>query len=190
VTHWRGSTAQTAVALRAHVASAGSSTTTPRRSSRVLDTWELLGYPVELIVRHFERRLFELAVSVIMVGEGTLLFLSPDSLSAGAFRFLTDWLQPQSCVLLLLLFGFARVLALALNGNWMPYGGWIRAIGAGVGAVMWTQMGLALSLFSKRTGVPLPPGFPMFMVLALFEIVSIYRALHGIRRWREYGTSD
>lgn len=163
---------------------------TPRRSNRVLDTWELLGYPVELIVRHFERRLFELAVSTIMIGEGTLLFLSPKSLTAGAFRFLTDWLQPESCVLLFLMAGFMRLIALGLNGHWMPYGGWIRVVGATLGAVMWTQMGLALWLYSKRLGVPLPPGFPIFLVLAQFEIVSIYRALHGIKRWRTYGTTD
>lgn len=187
---WRASTGPTVVALRAPDVSSKSSKTTPRRSSRVLDTWELLGYPVELIVRHFERRLFELAASIIMVAEGTLLFLSPSSLDAGAFRFLTDWLRPESCVLLFLLAGSARLLALALNGHWMPHGGWIRAFGAGVGAVMWTQLGLALWLFSKRMGVPLSLGVPMLMVLALFEIVSIYRSLHGIRRWRAYGTAD
>lgn len=166
-----------------------SSMSTPRRISRkVLQSWELIGVPVEMIVRHFERRLFELCTSMAMFGEGLLLTLSPQSIRSSAFQHLPD--RPDIFMLLFLTVGILRIVALGLNGHWMPYGAYTRAFGAGVGAFMWAQLAAALWVFGTKDGNVLPPGLPVFVALAQFEVISIYRALIGVKRWQANGKAD
>lgn len=168
-----------------------SSLTTPRPIKAALAWWDKLGYPVELIVQHFEHRIFELAMALGMFGEGMLLLLSPDSLQSSVFTYMLESMSYSTVVLLFVSMGLARITALGLNGHWMPYGGYVRAIGAAVGTVMWAQMDVALWLYGTRKGVPLSPGIPIYFVLTQFEIVSVYRALAGVRRWADkHGSTD
>jgi hypothetical protein len=50
----------------------------------------------------------------------------------------------------------------------------MRAAGALVGALIWSQMCLSLALL----GLP-SPGIPNYAVLTASELISIYRALAG-----------
>jgi hypothetical protein len=167
---------------------AKSSTVTRTRISRAINAWGSLGIPIELVFRHFEKRRLDLAMSVAMLGESTLLMFSPASVSAGAFGFMPH--RPDIFIMFFLIFGALRIVALGLNGHWMPYGSYARAIGAGVGAFLWAVMAAALWVYGRVEGHELPPGFPVFATLSLFEVVSIYSALIGARRWQEHGRSD
>lgn len=142
---------------------------------------DAIGWPIDLIFRHFEKRLFELAMTVCMMGDGILLMLSPASVEASAFRYLTQALPLGLCIAIFLGLGGVRLVALALNGHWMPWGAYARAIGAVAGAVMWGQMSAALWTFGMWNERPFSPGIPIYTTLALFEIISMYVALIGAR---------
>lgn len=142
----------------------------------------IVGYPTDLIVRHFERRMFELAMTVTMIGEALLLTFSPTSIEASSFRFMLQAMNAPMCVILFASLGLARIVALGLNGHWHPYGAYIRAGGAVVGAFMWGQMCAALLEHGAAVGAPISPGVPIYTTIALFEIISMYRALIGAKK--------
>lgn len=148
---------------------------------------DFLGWPIDLLMRHFEKRLFELAMTVAMMGEGLLLMLSPRSIEASSFRYLIDVVPIWLCIILFAWLGGARIIALALNGHWMPHGAYVRAVGAVAGAFMWAQMGASLLVNNMAKGDPVSPGIPIYATLTLFEVVSVYFALVGARR---YGSSQ
>jgi hypothetical protein len=114
-----------------------------------------LDWPTDLIIRHFERRLFELAMAVIMIGVGLLLL--------SAF---------------FLVAGIARIIALALNGNWMPWGAYVRAAGAAMGAFVWSQWGAA-EFQLHLAGLPISRDVIVYGGLAFFEVISFALALRG-----------
>ena len=146
---------------------------------KVLDKVEAaLDWPADMIVRHFERRQFELAMAIIMSGVGMLLFLSPASLEASSMKYLLQVMRVETCATVFFLAGIARIVALALNGHWMPNGAYVRAGGAAVGAIMWSQWGAAL-LQLHFTGHPISPGVIVYSGLAFFEVISFSRALRG-----------
>lgn len=142
---------------------------------------DFLGWPIDLVIRHFEKRLFELAMTVAMIGEGLLLLLSPRSIEASSMKYLLDAVPLWLCIILFMWLGGARIVALALNGHWMPYGAYVRAIGAATGAVMWAQMGASLLTNNMAKDDPVSPGIPIYVALALFELVSMYYALVGAK---------
>lgn len=138
------------------------------------------GWPLKTMIAHFEKRFFEFATALIMLSVGLLLVLSPASLEASAMRYLLDRITVGHCAEVLTLSGMARVVALGLNGNWMPYGGWIRAGGAAVGSLMWGQWAAALFELHLKTGLPISPGVPVYAILSLCEVVSYFWALNGV----------
>jgi hypothetical protein len=144
-----------------------------------------LDWPADVIIRHFERRLFELAMAVIMIGVGLFLLLSPASLGASELRFFLDIMSASTCSTLFFVAGIARIVALALNGNWMPGGAYTRATGAAVGAVLWSQWGAAIYQL-HLIGAPLSPDFIIYSGLAFFEVISFSRALRGAVRDRSH----
>ena len=147
--------------------------------TRVLDKIEAaLDWPADMIIRHFERRQFELAMAVIMIGVGLLLFFSPRSLEASSMKYLLEVMSVSTCSTVFFMAGIARIVALALNGNWMPGGAYVRACGAAVGAVMWSQWGAALYQL-HLTGAPISPGVIVYSGLAFFEVISFSRSLRG-----------
>jgi len=137
-----------------------------------------LDWPTDVIIRHFERRLFELAMAVIMIGVGLLLFISPRSIEASSMRYLLDVMSVATYSTLLFLFGLLRIIALALNGHWMPGGAYCRAGGAAIGAIMWSQWGAALFQLHLH-GTPVSPGVIVYGGLTFFEVISFARALRG-----------
>jgi len=139
-----------------------------------------MDWPINAIVRHFEKRLYEMSMAVIMIGVGALLFLSPRSLEASSMKYLLDVMSVWTCSTIFAVFGLARLIALGLNGHWMPRGAYVRALGAAVGAVVWGQWAAALFELHLRTGIPISPGVPVYAVLAFFEAISYFRALNGV----------
>lgn len=137
---------------------------------------------MDRIYRHFEQRLFETAMAIAFFGEGVLLIFSPGSVEAGAFRFMLQVMSVQTITVVYLIIGVSRIIALGLNGHWMPYGAYTRAVGAAIGALMLAQMDAALVTYSTH-GNSLPFGTPLFGVLALFETISMYRALLGAKAY-------
>lgn len=134
------------------------------------------------LCRHFESRLFEVAMACAMLGLGAHLLMFPTALGASAFRFMTEAFSEGLVTSAFIMFGALRMGALWANGKWPIAGPWLRAGGCAVGALLWAQMDLALIALIPKVGTPPSPGIPVYFVLTLFEIVSIYRALarHGI----------
>lgn len=137
---------------------------------------------MDRIYRHFEQRLFETAMALAFFGEGILLIFSPGSIKAGSFQFMLQVMSVQTITWLYLIIGISRIVALGLNGHWMPWGAYTRAGGAAIGALMLAQMDAALVTYTTH-GNTLPFGTPLFGVLALFEAVSMYRALLGAKAY-------
>lgn len=135
---------------------------------------------MDRIYRHFEQRLLETAMALAFFGAGVLLIFSPGSVESGEFRFMLQVMSVQTITIVYLMIGISRIIALGLNGHWMPYGAYTRAAGAAIGALMLAQMDAALVTYSTH-GNTLPFGTPLFGVLALFETISMYRALLGAK---------
>lgn len=160
---------------------------TPLRN-RISSSIEVFGWPIEMLAQHFEKRFSELVGAVASLGMGLLLLLSPFSLEHSAYWYIVNYgVGSAACVIAFLLIGIARIIALALNGHWMPGGGYTRAVFAGVGAAMWAQLSGALWFDGMRPEHFLSPSFPILVTLTLAEVVSFYRALVGVRRWKANG---
>ncbi|MBR1150067.1 hypothetical protein [Bradyrhizobium sp. JYMT SZCCT0428] len=134
------------------------------------------------LVDHFENRLFELATTAMMLGLAVLIALWPDAIAASAFRYLLlvlspAWLGGGFCIA-----GTLRLAALVANGSWPFYGPILRAIGALSGAMIWCQMCIALVLLIPNVGSTPSPGIPVYLVLTIFELFSMYRALVLVNR--------
>lgn len=126
------------------------------------------------LLRHFENRLSELSAALMMFGIAVLTAAFPVASDAPAFDLIgfaivDAWLSTAFFVV-----GMVRIIALIANGGWPVYGPFMRAGGAFVGALIWSQMCLSLVMLS-----PPSPGIPVYAVLTATEIISIYRALAG-----------
>lgn len=139
------------------------------------------------ICLHFANRLFEVAMSAAMLALGIHLLIWPTALSASAFRFMTETVSGGLVAAVFLVFGCLRIGALWANGKWPVWGPWLRAGGCAAGALMWAQMDLALLALIPKVGTPPSPGIPVYFVLTIFELISIYRALARHGRFAEAG---
>jgi hypothetical protein len=137
--------------------------------------------PIDIIVSHFENRLTELAMAVIFLGSSILLMFSPASIAVGGLDYLSGTFSLWTVIAIFFVLGVSRIVALGLNGHWLPYGAYVRAAGAAVGAIMWLQVSAALITFSSN-GNPLPLETVTYGVLAIFEGISMYRALLGAKK--------
>lgn len=137
--------------------------------------------PIDLVVSHFENRLFELAMAVIFFGSSLMLLFSPGSAQAGGLVYLFATFNIWTLIAIFFIVGISRIVALGLNGHWLPYGAYVRAAGCAVGAIMWLQVVAALVLFGSRENA-LPFETVTYGVLAVFEAISMYRALLGAKR--------
>src|SRR5882672_2602286 len=137
--------------------------------------------PIELVVHHFENRMFELAMALIFFGSSVMLAFSPSSVQAGGLVYLSATFNVWTLTIIFFIVGVSRIVALGLNGHWMPQGAYVRAVGCAVGAIMWLQVDAALITFGARDGT-LPFSTVTYGVLAVFEAISMYRALLGAKR--------
>jgi uncharacterized membrane protein len=120
------------------------------------------------LLRHFENRISEVAAALIILGMAILIATNPAAADTHSFDLIgvaivDDWLAPA-----LLLVGLVRIAALIANGRWRVVGPKMRAGGALVGALIWSQMCLSLALL----GLP-SPRIPIYAVLTASELISI-----------------
>jgi hypothetical protein len=137
----------------------------------------VMEWPVRAIVTHFENRLFELAMTVAMFGIAAWVVTWPGAIAAGSFKFLLQVFSPAAIIGGYAALAIARFAALIANGHWPLYGPLVRALGALFASFVWAQMAAALFLWSDMTGRPPGIGIPVYGTLALFELVSMYRAM-------------
>lgn len=126
------------------------------------------------LVRHFNNRISEASAAWMMIGIAVLIATNPAAADAHSFDLIgiaivDDWLAPA-----FLTVGMVRMAALIANGSWPVYGPWMRACGALLGALIWSQMCLSLVILALPS-----PGIPIYAVLTATELFSIYRALAG-----------
>lgn len=133
-------------------------------------------WPIKAIVRHFENRLFELAMTISMLGISIWIMVWPDSIDAGSLQLLHK-IPASTLVSIYFFLGCWRIAALIANGNWPFYGPLIRAFCAFLAAVVWAQMSAALFLWAEVTHRSPSIETPVYGTLALFELISMYRAM-------------
>ena len=126
---------------------------------------------------HFESRLFELASTSMMLGLALLIGLWPEAIGASAFRYMLQALSPTWLGGGFFVAGAVGLAALVANGYWPFCGPILRAARALAGALIWFQMCIALLMLIPNAGTPPSPGIPVYLVLTIFELFSMYRAL-------------
>lgn len=145
--------------------------------SHVMRLEDAMEWPIKAIVAHFENRLFELAMTVAMLCISLWVVIWPGSIEAGSFRYLLRVMPGWAVISIYAVLGVARIAALIANGHWQFYGPLVRAIGALLAAFVWAQMSAALFISSEVTGRAPSIGIPVYGTLALFELISMYRAM-------------
>lgn len=127
-----------------------------------------------------EGRLLEFATSLILLGLAFHLQIWPQSVGASSFHELTQHIDPNLLGMFFALFGALRLSALIANGTWPVAGPWLRAIGAFAGAMCFGNMAAALYQGDLLAFLPPSPGLPVYSILAIFELISMYRALVSV----------
>lgn len=127
------------------------------------------------IVHHFNNRISEAAAAWIMVGLGIQIIAAPVPSDYRALDGLVWFVSGDFIAAFFITVGCIRIAALTANGRWPKTGPWLRSVGAGAGAVIWSQMFLSLIAVSPDDLTSL--GAPVYFVLTMVEFISIYRAL-------------
>lgn len=91
-------------------------------------------------------------------------YASSDALLAGLFSFA----------------GAAGLGALYINGRW-PKNAYIRVVRGLFGCVAWALIAFAFYDAAQMNKTPVGTGPLVYALLALYELVSIYRAAHDVR---------
>lgn len=135
---------------------------------------------------YFEGRFFEFATSLILIGMAIHLQTWPQSVAASSFHELVHHINPNLLGFFFGIFGGLRLSALIANGMWPSVGPWLRATGAFFGALVFANMAAALYQGDAAVFASPSPAIPVYIVLALFELLSVYKALarvtHGISK--------
>lgn len=137
---------------------------------------------MERLMGQLEIRICEIVRALIMTGIGIQILIEPDANFMG-LRLLTRYASAVNIGLVFLTVGIVRTSAIFANGNWARYGPWARALGALIGALMWSQMFLSLLAIHPSDSATL--GAPIFFVFTAVEFFTIYRAM--ATRTRHHG---
>lgn len=137
------------------------------------------------LVRHFNNRISEAASAWIMIGLGIQIIVAPVPSDYRALDMLLQHVSGDLIAAFFIAVGTIRIAALLANGHWPKYGPWLRSVGALAGALIWSQMFLALIVVPPDVLTSL--GAPVYFVMTGVELISIYRALamrdsHGRHR--------
>lgn len=127
------------------------------------------------LLRHFHNRISEVSNAMVMIGIGVQIIVAPVPPDYHALDMLLGVIPDGGIALLFVAVGTIRMAALIANGHWPEYGPWLRAVGALVGALIWSQMFLSLIVIPSDSLTSL--GAPIFSVFTMVELISIYRAL-------------
>jgi hypothetical protein len=136
---------------------------------------EQMPYSIAGLLRHFSNRISEVGHALIMIGIGLQIIAAPPASRYRALDLLSGFVSAECIALLFIAIGAVRMAALIANGRWPKYGPWLRAIGALVGALIWSQMFLSLIAVPSDNLTSL--NAPAYLVFTAIELISIYRAL-------------
>lgn len=137
---------------------------------------------VRAVVDYFAWRMFEWCAALMLLGLALHIAMWPHSIGASSFRFILLFVGSSMLGFMFFVAALIRIAALIANGSWPAWGPWLRAGGALMGSIIWAQMTLALLLLVPNVGTPPSPGIPVYAILAIFELISIYRALAADER--------
>jgi hypothetical protein len=134
-------------------------------------------------LRHYmENRLFEWCMTIALLGNGLVLFIWPNAVEDGLFRYMLLVFAPVQLTFFYLVFGVLRSIALVFNGRMAIWGPRYRMMSSVGGTMLWSQM--ALSLYNSMPELGSPSlSIPTYGALVLGELYSAYRAArdHGHR---------
>ena len=126
-------------------------------------------------------RLVEWFSSIVLIGWAVVLMQPGDTLSASNFReFLRYGFSEEAIAGSFALVGGARCAALYINGRW-PRTPLIRMVGSALGCMLWAQVAWMLYANSLATGSAITTGVAVYLPLAAFDLVSIFRAAFDAR---------
>jgi hypothetical protein len=128
---------------------------------------------------HFRIRALEWGLSAMLVSCGAILFDQYDTLDAPIFSQLRAYGDDTFWGTVFLIVGLLRLLALYVNGSWMP-SPWVRMITAMASAIIWGL--ITLGLFIQNNAYLLLAVFPWFI---LADIYSVGRAASDARLSRD-----
>lgn len=134
-----------------------------------------------IVSHNIEGRLFEWGMALAMLCLAVEIFVWPLTLGASAFRYLAVVVNTQNVGFLFFFVAIARGVALIVNGRSDVYGPRVRALGAMAGAVIWSQMLVALFVLMSEVSSPPSPGIPVYFALTICELISCYRAATDVR---------
>jgi hypothetical protein len=121
-------------------------------------------------------RVVEWLTTLMLINFGLTTVLSPDTLIAGSFRYMTALhITPGMFAFACIAAGLARFFALYFNGYGLPWSARVRALTAVFGALVFSIMGLSLVFLTKDTGT-LSLGAGTHFLLAAAELYSCLRA--------------
>ena len=129
------------------------------------------------VKKHFPARATEWIVAAMLTTLG-LIFLRPEPTFAlspsyvGLARLATESTWGWGCVII----GGIRIIALIINGAWVPSTYHLRSITAMLSCFVWFQ--LSLGLFASNTA---SAGLALFPWLVVLDIVSTYRVARDLR---------
>jgi hypothetical protein len=97
--------------------------------------------------------------------------------NSATFQYMSGSGRSYGLAIIFLLTSYLRALALILNGRSYYYGPYLRAIGALVGAVLWTLLSVSLArIIFDHQYLSEPISIPIYVALALSELLTVYRA--------------
>lgn len=131
---------------------------------------------------NIRERLIEWGMAAVMLLLAVMIFIWPRLLAASDFRNLALFMPSSAIGVFFLLCGIARTIALVINGRSSVYGPRIRAWGCLGGALIWSQMLIALVMIMPENDWVPSPGIPLWLVLTFLELISAYLAATDVRR--------
>lgn len=130
--------------------------------------------PIMRVIAHYTNdRLFEWAMALALITVGLQVAVWPVLLG--------EWSRAWPVMVLV---GMGRSLALIANGRSYVYGPRIRAFGALIGALVWSQILVALLVVAPRHDAP-SLEVPVLFIMTLCELYSSYRAATDVRTPRQ-----
>ncbi|MET3352394.1 UNVERIFIED_ORG: hypothetical protein ABID33_000277 [Xanthobacter viscosus] len=134
------------------------------------------------ILRHNADRSIEWFSSIVMLNWAFILSLPGETMAVeGTFSEFNHYgLGEERLAVVLALVGAVRIVVLWINGRW-PRGPLLRIGGCVVGAMIWGQIAWLMALGTIVDRGIVATGTGVYAMLAVAEILSIYKAAFDAR---------
>lgn len=126
-------------------------------------------------------RLFEWSLNAATLWLAYVAIRWPNSITIGAFKHLTDFIDGDRLAILALILGVSGQIALIMNGRSFIVGPVVRSTCAVGRAFIWSQMGYSLYLLGLQQEAP-SIGFGFWVIFTLSELYVAYRAMIDVQR--------